>query len=132
MNTYQIFALVVCSNLIINIVNSAEPPPISIVLRPDFTRTHSVELNGRRIRSSSLLDALTNAIKDPKDPVVVVMSEDSRFSDWEGMIAILSKVGFSNVRYFFFSKETMKMTELELSQMPQEFSLNPPPRARKH
>ncbi|MGB9475972.1 MAG: hypothetical protein WCE87_12980 [Candidatus Udaeobacter sp.] len=71
-------------------------------------------------------------MKNSTDPVVVVMSEESRFSDWEDMIAILSKVGFSNVRYFFFSKNTMKMTELELSHVPQEFSLDPPARGSKH
>jgi hypothetical protein len=131
MNAYQIVGLVIC-NLVATIANSAEASPISIVLRGDFTRTHSVEVNGRRVPSSRLLDALSDSIKNPTDSVVVVMSEESRFADWEDIIAILSKVGFVNVRYFFFSKDSMKMTELELSQMPQEFSLDPPPRSSKH
>jgi len=131
MNTFKILVLLICSNLIAA-VPAAPAPAISIVLSGDFGRTHSVKLNGQKIPGTRLLDALTAVMKDSTVPVVVLMPENSRFSDWEELIVILSKVGFSNVRYFFFSQNTMKMTELKLSHMPQEFSLNPPPRPDEH
>ena len=122
MKCCQLLGILICSNLVISTAQPGEPSSISIVLDADFSRTHLVELNSQRVQRSKLLDALTNAYRKPTDPVIVLMSEESRFSDWEEMIAILSKVGFSNVRYFLFSKQTMKMTELELSHTPQEFT----------
>jgi hypothetical protein len=105
----------------------ASPAPVTIVLPEDYSKSLSIRLNDHVVRNEDVLERLSNAITDPRTPVVVFIPGKVRFDDWDEIRGLLDKIGCLNVRYFVFSSKTQMMTELELPHEAIGFTLKPPP-----
>jgi hypothetical protein len=110
---------------------AAAPVPVTIVLPEDYSNTLNIQLNGRAIPNNAVLEKLSDAITDPRSPVVVLMPGKVSFDGWDEIRGLLDKIGCLEVRYFVFSPKNQMMTELELPHEAIEFTLTPAPRSHK-
>jgi hypothetical protein len=94
--------------------------PISVVVPNIHTKAgalRTIQINAKEIRYADayqrLSELLLAAPEKQKAPVVVRMDENCRFSDWYSVRGLMDKIGFMEVRYFVYSKETNYMCEIE-------------------
>jgi|SRR5262249_48474609 len=114
--------------LFMSLTCNGDQRQISVVLDANYSKTHAIQLNGRHIPDRHVLRALSEVISGNSAPFVVLVPSTARFEDWDDIMAIFDKIGYSNVRYFVFSKATKRMNEIDPPHAAVEFSLTPPPR----
>jgi len=117
-----------CGFLPVTLLRANVEVSISIVLDKNYGKTHAIRLNGIKVSGAHVLRALTDVTSDSTKPVVVLMPEKTTFDGWDDIMAILDKIGYSNVRYFIFSNATQNMTEVDRPHSTVPFSTTPAPR----
>lgn len=106
--------------------------PILVVVPNSHTKAggiRSIEINGNAVKYSDAYDNLATLLRaapaKQDTPIVVRIDENCSFVDWDSIRGLMDKIGFTQVRYFVFSKETNYMCEIKPSPaIP--VSSNPP------
>jgi hypothetical protein len=103
---------------------SAEPErplmrPVVVVVTSDGTAVQ-YEIESASVESGQLLDAFGSLVKRDgrKRPVVVVFNDDS-VKLLFNLRGIAQKAGFAQVRFYAFSKETVKAVQVDIEHPAQ-------------
>lgn len=112
--------------------------PISIDVSTSYDKAggiRAIRVNGKETKYGDAyrdLGVLLRASPAKEDqPVMVRIDEQCRFGDWDSVLGLMEKIGFSQDRYFITSKKTNSMCEIEsLPSMPVSF--NPPKSDSQH
>lgn len=105
---------------------AADEDGVSIVLRASEGETRYT-INGEAVADTDLLRRLGKVYGrlGQTAPVAVIASTAVRIGTVANTRGILGKVGFSNVRYFYFSGDERRMGEISFDLPTIPFSLQP-------
>ena len=102
----------------------------SIVVVADFDQGRvKYKVDSKPVRSEDILEVLGRSLetRGRETPVVVLIDQKNSLETLSNTRGILNKVGFLNIRYFYFSQDTRMMAEIVLNHAAMPMSTNPRP-----
>ena len=104
--------------------------PIAVVADFDQGRV-KYKVDSEPVRSEEILQILGRSLetRGREIPVVVLIDQKNSLETLSNTRGILNKVGFLNIRYFYFSQDTRMMAEINLNHAAMPMSTNPKPHA---
>lgn len=109
-----------------NLPQKGQSGPISVIYEIVQGRD-TYKVNSRSVTSEELLNVLATqkGNRKPGRAIVVLIHEDVSLRKINNLDGIIGKVGFKNVRYFYYTKDRDRMLEFRFGPKGLPFSLNP-------